>query len=174
MPLPPGSRGPHREFPDGNSPTKPVGSKVALPIDALKVFRCADGININRMAVGEAEQRRRCNKPLAAAKLAALLWLEANGGTFYIAKAAQDYHEHVGELVRRHGGVIATSSSSGITVRRYRGTSASAQRLRRPRRRGAGRPRAQASRSSAKSGDSGDDGSGSSTPSLRSRTGVAA
>jgi hypothetical protein len=87
----------------------------AFPSDPLAEVRNPDG-TVDWPAVGEAQQARRHGR--ATTKMIAVLdWLHANGGTFYVVKAAQKFAEHHREQIREHGGtLITTTSRNGRTT----------------------------------------------------------
>ena len=89
--------------------------------DPLAKVRNPDG-TVDRLAVGEAEHARQSN--CATGDMIGVLdWLHANGGTYYVAQAAQLYADHLGEQIRAHGGTITTTTTrngrTATTTRHY-------------------------------------------------------
>src|SRR5215207_1184135 len=127
----------------------------------------ADG-RVDLVALGEIEQAVRTHQPLTAAEGATYEEALAHPHAAAMLSAAADaYAEHLGQVVREYGGTIVTERTrweNGRRVRtrhvqRFRGTRKVATHKRTATRaRGAGRPKGQSARSSAKSGDSGEDG----------------
>jgi hypothetical protein len=118
------------------------------------------GDAIDPIKLGRIEQAYRCGEPLTPEEEDARnAVLEHPMGALWLSRSAIRYAEHLAEQVRIHGGEIITE-----TYRSGRRVSRRVQRFAAPsaapatRARGAGRPRAQATRSSARSGDSGSDG----------------
>lgn len=76
--------------------------------DPLAKVRNPDG-TVDWHAVGEAAVARGSN--CAPEMIAVLDWLHADGGTFYVVKAAQKFAEHHREQIREHGGTLITTTS---------------------------------------------------------------
>lgn len=129
----------------------------------------SDG-EIDLLEVGRIDYAELHGDPLSAQERAAWDWLAANGGGRCIQAGARKYAAHLEEEVRQDGGTIIkerhdfTNGRPRLTrtVRHFPSKVAtgtvSHTSVRQARARGAGRPRASASRSSSKSGDSGDSG----------------
>lgn len=70
------------------------------PSDPLAKVRNLDG-TVDWLAVGEAEQARRCNRATGD-MIGVLDWLHANGGTYNVAQAAHRFAGHLAEHVRHY------------------------------------------------------------------------
>jgi len=75
----------------------------------LAKVRNPDG-TVDWLAVGGAEHARRDNRATSE-MIAVLDWLHANGGTFYVVRAAQQFADHHAEQIRQNGGTIVTTTT---------------------------------------------------------------
>jgi hypothetical protein len=143
-----------------------------------------DDLSVDMVELGRIEQKDRVGEALTSDEQTVLeAVLDHPLGARMLSSAARQYIEYLDRQVREHGGTIVTHRvryrdgrrTSERRVERFpatrRGGAPTAERRAvarsTPRARGAGRPKGQSTRSSARSGDSGDDGPSDEPPSRR-------